>query len=215
MTRHFRTIPAGSRRDSGVFRSVTGSVLLLAVLIGCGGDEQSTDVPQPAAEALRQAGAALGPRSGGSVTPLAPAQLARRFPAQVNGMPRVEKEQQDMSPAGLGITMASATYKGHGRKRVTVSITDTGGLPMAGAAGVAWAMADYDRTTGTGYERTTRISGFKAMESQSRQGGVLRAEVAVLAGDRFLVQLKGNDVDVSLLRATLNELDIRALANQR
>jgi hypothetical protein len=184
-------------------------------LLACGGKPEQDAQPESVAAAMRQAAAAIESNAGTAVTPVTPEELLKRLPSSIAGMSRNEAEKQTMSPAGVGISIAKATYQGEGRRRVEISMTDMGGIGMAAGAGVAWAVTDFDRTTATGYQRTTRIHGFKAMESQKRQGGILHSELAVVAGARFLVQLQGTEVGIDVLKSTLDDLDIRSLASQR
>jgi hypothetical protein len=57
-------------------------------------------------------------------------------------------------------------------------------------ASAGWAMTTFDRTTATGFERTSTFEGYKSMESQNQQGANVSSELSILAGN-FLVQLRG------------------------
>lgn len=114
---------------------------------------------------------------------------------------------------GMRISNTVARYEGDGGRSMTIAITDIGGMGSTAAMGMAaWSMTDFDRTTSSGFERTTRFEGFKAMESQSKQGSYTSAKLSVLVGERFIVQLEGQNVELDALKGAARSLDLRELA---
>jgi hypothetical protein len=83
---------------------------------------------------------------------------------------------------------------------------------MGTMGAAAWAMTDFDRTTATGYERTTRFEGYKAMESLSKVGERVNAELNLIVADRFVIQIKGRGVDMDAVKAAAKSLDFGRLA---
>ncbi|HEU0004356.1 MAG TPA: hypothetical protein VFS12_00075 [Terriglobia bacterium] len=81
-----------------------------------------------------------------------------------------------------------------------ISLMDMGTLSgMAGMATVGWALAEIDKETETGYERTSTYQGYKSHEEYNRSSK--DGEVTVLVADRFVVEVCGNNLP---MEATLN-----------
>ena len=111
----------------------------------------------------------------------------------------------------MGFTMstAKAEYK-EGDGRLEAAIVDFAGVGAALMGMAAWATVEIDREDENGYERTTTIGGHKAFEkynAQTRDG-----ELNVLVGDRFIVTLKGRNIEEKDFRKAIDELDISKLA---
>lgn len=195
----------------------------LLLLAGCGGADAGESAPPPAApetpapvaatqqQALEQTtAAAVANAQGTGGDPVPAAELESRLPDQLGGMPRTDRSSQDAGAMGVKMSVAAGRYQGDG-KRIMLSITDTGTTSGAGPMAAAWTLAEFDRTTADGYERTIRHNGMKGMESLSRRGGNVHSELSVLAGNRFVVQLKGTGVEMDALKSALDELDLSSL----
>jgi hypothetical protein len=116
---------------------------------------------------------------------------------------------------GMKVSATNARYEGDEGRSVTIAISDIGGMGSMGAMGAAaWAMTEFDRTTQTGYDRTSRFDGFKAMESLSRDGGRLRTELSIIVGERFLVQMEGREVEMDVLKDAARRLRLRDLEDE-
>lgn len=188
--------------------SLTGALVL--VLAACGGN----DAPPPPAtvqEAMEQAGKAMADAAASGTEPLSAESLQERLPERLNGFARGETERQDMGAMGIKMSMAKATYT-DGDKRIDLSLTDTGNVGAMAPMAASWAMLDFDRTTSSGYERTMRFEGYKGYEEMSTSGGRLRSKLAILVGDRVVVNLEGRGVDVDELKKTASDLNLRSLA---
>jgi hypothetical protein len=187
-------------------------VLFTIAVIACGGDEQAADAsPASVQEAMQQA-AAMSQQSGGA-EPASAESLADRLPREVNGLERVDVERTESGAMGMKVSATVARYEGDEGRQVTIAITDIAGLgatAMMGAA--AWAMTEFDRTTETGYSRTSRFEGFKAMESLSGEGGRVNTELAIVVAERFIIQIEGRGVDMDVLKDAARDLDLRGLS---
>lgn len=185
---------------------------VLLALFGCGGgDEPQPDAPATPAEAMAQMATALQGAAGETAEPVDPEVLAARMPEEVDGLPRVDVEQMQGGGMGMSVTTVTARYE-EGSRRVSVMITDAAGAPGMGVAGMAaWSLMDFDRSDANGYERTTTFQGFRAMESSRRSGGRLTTELSILVGDRFIVQLAGQEVEVEVLEEAARALDLTGL----
>jgi hypothetical protein len=186
-------------------------VLFTIAVIACGGDDQAADAsPASVQEAMQQAAAMS--QSGGA-EPASAESLADRLPREVNGLERVDVERTESGAMGMKVSATVARYEGDEGRQVTIAITDIAGLgatAMMGAA--AWAMTEFDRTTETGYSRTSRFEGFKAMESLSGEGGRVNTELAIVVAERFIIQIEGRGVDMDVLKDAARDLDLRGLS---
>lgn len=187
--------------------------LLVATLWSCGGkeEEQATKEPKNAMEAIQQmADKAQEMQEKGPVDPVDFRSLKELLPASAAGLERTEATGEKNGAMGYGISQAQGRYEKEDAS-VEVEIMDTGGVGgMAMMGMAAWAMADVDKETATGYEKTTRINGMKAFEkydNQSKDG-----EINVIVGDRFVVNVKGRNVTMDQMKDTLGDMDLAKLA---
>jgi hypothetical protein len=115
---------------------------------------------------------------------------------------------------GMTVSTVNARYEDGAGRRISIAISDMGGMGNTGVMGAAaWAMTDFDRTTSNGYERTSRFEGHKAFESLTRDGGVLRTELSIMVDNRFIVQLEARESDMDALKRVAKSLDLRSLAD--
>ncbi len=191
--------------------SAARATLMVMLLAGCGGDKPARDQPGSLEDAMQQATAALPRSTASTVEPIASTELAARLPDQLAGMTAGERTHQDVGMGGMKLSMATAEYR-DGASQIDVTITDAGAVGTVAPMAAAWAMIDIDRTTSSGYERTSRFEGYKALEKVARDGGRLRTEFSVIVGDRLVLQLKGREVEIDRLKAAAKALDLRALA---
>jgi len=185
------------------------AVALLLTATACGGDPPAP--PATVEEAMKQAGEAMANAAAGGTEPLSAEQLQERLPERLSGFARGETERQDLGAMGVKMSMAKADYA-DGDRRIQVSITDVGTAAAMAPMAAGWAMVDFDRTTGTGYERTIRFEGYKGHEELNSSGGRVRTELSLLVGDRIVVQLKGTGVEMDDLKKAASDLGLRNLA---
>ncbi len=194
-----------------MLRSCTAPLLLLALACGQSRSED-TNAPPGQADPIRAAAEAIG---GKVKDPVDPARMGELLPDEFAGLPRTDLKQQKSGAAGVVMTNVIGRYEADAR-RITISVSDIGGLGGMGTMGAAaWAMSEFDRTTATGYERTTRFEGYKAMESLSRTGGRVDAELSLVVADRFVIQIKGRGVDMDAVKAAARSLALDQLARAR
>jgi hypothetical protein len=191
-------------------RSTILPFVLAMAQAACGGEaEPEQDAPVTMEAAMKAATEAAGARAEG-VTTVSAEDLQNRLPEEVDGLERVDVSRAETGAMGMKVSTSTARYEADGGRRLTITISDVGSLGMAATA--AWAMVDYDRTTKDGYDRTTRFEGHKAMESVAREGDSTRAQLNIIVGDRFLVQLEGHGVEIDALRDAARRLNLRDLA---
>ena len=186
-------------------------------LTSCGGnkekeEEAKNEEPQSAVEAIQQlADKAKNMQTGEKVDPIDFRKLKELLPEEIAGLKRTEISGEKNGAAGFTISTADARYKGDGDASARIEIFDTGGIAGVGTMALAaWTMADIDKETETGYEKTTKLEGYKAFEkynTESKSG-----ELNVLVADRYVVNVNGDNITIDQLKAILGDLDLEKLA---
>lgn len=191
------------------------------VLAGCGG---GTPEEPGLFDQARQAGEAvqnlrdLGERMGGAAgqPPAEPVDFRRlkaMLPETAAGLPRTGAEGARQGMGEFNVSNAEATYAGDADARLTITISDMGGVQAAMMVGAAWSVMSVDRETDTETERTREIGGFPGHEmynSASRTG-----EMQAIVADRFLVAASGQNVTAEQIRSAFETVDLRVLDGMR
>ncbi len=195
--------------------------LLLTAWTGCGGggeqdqeaapqenagtpDPGDADTPQSMGEAMEQLGKAFG--GGEGAEPIDFRKLKDLLPEDLPGMKRTNAEGQKSGAMGIKVSQAEATYEGDDG-RITITIVDMGTLKGAAMLGYAWLMADIDRESDTGYERTTKYKGYPAFEKMERYGDEENYEMQVVVGERFIVSIDGDNVSKKQAETARDRVD--------
>jgi hypothetical protein len=112
---------------------------------------------------------------------------------------------------GFTISHAEADYSNEdGSQNINIDITDmTGASGLAGLAAWGWTMAEIDKETETGYEKTTKYKGHKAYEKYDNQ--YQDGSIEVLVSGRYMVSVQGNNVPMELVKNAMDEIDIGKL----
>ncbi len=187
---------------------------------GAQGAEKAAAGMQNAAQAMKNWAKAMHGTAPGDATPdKAAAQaepvnfrdLKALLPETVGGLKRTSSSGEKTGITGLTISQAKASYELEGGKQLDIKIVDTGGSgsPIAIAA-FGLAMVEIDREDDNGYERTSKINGFKAFEkwnSKKEQG-----EYKVLVANRFVVELEGKKLTMDTLKSAVAAIDLSKLA---
>jgi hypothetical protein len=168
------------------------------------------DTNAQAAAAVEGLGALLG--GGKHVDPVAIDQLKALVPESLAGLPKTSSNAEKSGFAGLMVSKAEATYDDKAGKRVTLEISDSGGVSgLMALAG--WAGVEGDKDDDSGSERTSRVDGRLTHERSSKTGGT--NEFAVVLGDRFVVSAKGDGVSVGALKAAVSGLDLAKIESMK
>ena len=199
--------------------------LVLAVLLSCGLGEKADQVKalaenlQDAAEKFEAGdttgakdafGRALG--GGEAVEAVDFRTLVALLPERLSGFERVDASGEKSSMMGMGTSRAEARYEAEDRSRhVNVTISDMGSVRGVGMLGVNWLMMEVDRESDRGYERTVTYKGYPAHESFETGSDWSRGELSVFAADRFIVTVRGQNVDEATLRDVLTRVDLSRL----
>lgn len=183
-------------------------------LMSCGGnkeDDEAKDEAKTGVEALQQlADKAKDMGDKKAVDPVDFRDLKALLPETTADLKRTEATGEKTGAMGFTVSMAKGRYSGDGDASISIEIVDTGGIAgMATMAMAAWTMADIDKETTTGYEKTTKIEGFKAFEKYDNEGK--DGEINVLVADRFVVNVHGNNVSVDQMKESLKDIDLGKL----
>ena len=77
-------------------------------------------------------------------------------------------------------------------------------------AAVGLVGVEVDKETEDGYERTSTLGGHKVFEKFNKSSK--RGEITALVGNRFVVEVEGNDVPMDTIKETLSsKLDLAKL----
>lgn len=201
--------------------------VMLLLVAACGkSDEQKAAeaAAKQMAEALTAAGATgaagaaavAGAMTAGKATDAVDFRVLKELlPEDINGMPRTSSDGEKNSAMGFTMSRAEARYETQGTNAsIRIEISDAGAMTgMAAMAAFAWASMEVDRETETGYEKTTTIKGYRGYEKFDRQTNF--AELSILVGGRFMVELEGNEVGIDGLKAALDKLDLGKLEGMK
>lgn len=198
-------------------------LLTTAFLASCGGDDASEaeeaaqDGAIPA-EAMGGLGQAFQPGAAGNAAVVEAVDakvLQAHLPDELAGLNRVSSEAMATGSMGMNMSSANARYENPDGANLTVTIMDYGAMGEMGLMSMAaWAMATYERTTDTGYERTTTFEGYKGMETLNRDGDNLRGELNLIVGNRFLVTLQAYQVEMDAIHDAARGLELDDLADE-
>jgi len=170
--------------------------------------QKSGDQKAEVAAAFEGLGTLLG--GGKRVDPLGIDQLKPLVPDTFGGLPKTASNAEKSGIAGLMVSKAEATYSDSGEKRVTLEISDTGGI--SGITALAgWVEGESEDDSGS--ERTHKENGRLIHEKTTKNGGT--NEFAVVVADRFVVSAKGHGVALAALKAAVAGLDLARLEGMK
>lgn len=137
-------------------------------------------------------------------------ELKALLPESLGSMRRTDASGEKSSAMGMQISHAEGRYRSDEGSSATVKITDIGSMTgLAGMTAYAWARADVDREGDTGYEKTSTFNGYKSHEKYDKQNK--SGEISVLVGDRFVVEVDGNNIDMDAMKSALGKVDLGKL----
>jgi len=217
---------------SNKLTSAMSLLLCLALLfaIGCGKREEeqqsqqeakSTTPAQPTmpteeqfAAAAEKTQQALAQANQGKVVESVDfRKLKELLPESLAGMTRADASGARNKMMGIDVSNAEAVYEatGDSSKRITVMIMDMGNVtgPMRMSM-AAWAMADFEHETDSGYEKTTTHKGYKGVEELDRENQ--EAVFRVFVADRFIVEVEGSNVPMATVKKAIDNIDLSGLA---
>ncbi len=187
--------------------------LLLATsmfLSSCGSkkEEEKVEEPKTGLEALQNIAKEAEKMSNEKPKEVVDAKLLKELlPADADGLPRKEASSEKTGAMGFNISTAEARYR-NDDSSIEVNIIDAAGTgALMGMA--AWSMMEMDKENEEGYEKTTKYKDHKAFEKYNTKNK--DGEMAVIVANRFVVTVKGNNVDMDKIKATLDDIDLGKL----
>lgn len=179
--------------------------------------QQSPQIsPEQMQQLMQAAGKALGAIANqGTNAPKALVdfrELKGLLPKELPGGFKGAVKGQKSGAFGMMVSEAEGTYQPEsGDGSLTIKVSDISGLGGLGAmAHTAWASAEVDNESDDGYEKTTTIAGFKAMEKYNNKGK--DGEIHILVDNRFVVEVRGSEVKMEQIKAALGAVDLKKLS---
>lgn len=131
--------------------------------------------------------------------------LKKMLPNAVGNAERTDAKGQRSGMFGINIAQAEGKYRS-GNQTAEVNIVDIGGVGLAINSFADWSKMEIDNESDDGYERTIKIAGHPAYVkwSERNQNG----EIAVIVGNRFVVNVKGDNLTMDDLEDALDEIDL-------
>jgi len=164
------------------------------------------------AEAMKQMSEALGGDS--KIEPVDFRELKALLPEKLGNFNRTNATGEKTSAFGIKVSNAEADYENDEGQRVNINITDMASMKkMVMMAQYGWLMADFDRESDTGYERTITykgIKGYEKYENDSQSG-----DIQLFVGERFVVDVNGFNVKITDLKNALDKLELKKLECMR
>ncbi len=146
---------------------------------------------------------------GGAALPAA--DLKALLPESLAGLARESIETSGGQVAGIAGSTAKAAYA-QGEKRLSLSVTDMGGIGAIAAAGIVGI--ESERETNDLIERTYK-QGKRTIKEEARKDGS-RSELTVMLANGVVVQAEADGMDLAALKGVVEGLGLDALeAKQR
>ena len=197
--------------------------LVLAILVaGCGKSAEQKKLEEAAKEmgaagdkiaegAQKMADAMKDMNEGKKVEPVDFRELKALLPESLPGLTRSNAEGERTGAMGVDVAVASAQYSNESGTSIDVKISDMGSLsgPMR-LATLGWTLAQIDRETDDGYEKTTTFNGYKAFEKY--WNSTKHGELSILVEGRFVVEVDGSDCEMSQIKDAAGKIDMGKLA---
>jgi hypothetical protein len=152
---------------------------------------------------------------GKKVNPVDFRDLKSLLPEQIGNLKRTNASGEKTSAMGINISKAEADYTDEANnKKLDIEVTDLGsisGLTAFGAYG--WYMADIDKETEEGYEKTFLYKGNKGYEKYNNK--YQDGNLSLLVAKRFVVEINGNNVSMDEMKSALDMLNIGKLESMK
>ena len=172
--------------------------------------QKSGDQKAQAAAAFEGLGAILG--GGNRVDPIAVDQIKAFVPANFAGLTKASSSAEKTGMMGIMVSKAEATYEDGAGKRVTLEISDTGGVSGL-IAFAGWTGMEGEKEDESGSEKTAKVNGRLVHERISKNGGA--NEFGIVVGDRFVISATGRGVSTDDLKAAVSGLDLSKLESMK
>lgn len=190
-------------------------VLVVAVMIlsACGGKKEESEEQKSTLGSLKEFSEKAEEMSKKeAVEPVSFQELKELLPSELAGIPRTEAEGESNGTMGFKISVAKGKYKTDD-KSIDVDIMDLGGVGGFAIAGLAaWTLAESERETDNGYERTIKLDGHKGFEKYSNTDK--SGELKLFLNERFLVSLEGENLSMDEIKSAFRKIDFSKLPKE-
>ncbi len=168
------------------------------------------DVGAAVGAAMSALGGLAGAAGGGSYEPVDFRKLKEALPQELAGFEKGESSGEKNNAFGIAVSEAKQSFRtADGSKRVRFEITDPGSLAGPFALANVWLNVEVDKESGDGYEKTSTVGGRKIHEKWSK--GSKRGEVQMVVGNRFMVEVDAEGVEMSDVKTLLGKIDVAKL----
>ena len=178
----------------------------------------SQDVGAAMGEAMKALGAMAGAAGGvvgsGSFEPIDFRKLKEALPQELAGFEKGESSGEKNNAFGIAVSEAKQSFRtADGSKSVRFEITDPGSLAGPFALANMWMNIDIDKETSSGYEKTSTVGGRKLHEKWNKSSK--HAEVQMVVGNRFMIEVDAQGVDMNDVKALISKIDVAKLESMR
>lgn len=168
------------------------------------------DVGAAVGEAMKALGGLAGAAGGGSYEPVDFRKLKEALPQELAGFEKGDSSGEKNNAFGISVSEVKQSFRtADGNKRVRFEITDPGSLTGPFALANVWLNVEVDKESGDGYEKTSTVGGRKIHEKWSK--GSKRGEVQMVIGNRFMVEVSAEGVEMNDVKALLGKIDVARL----
>ena len=168
--------------------------------------EKSGDTDAQANAAVAMLGTLMG--GGKQVEAVSTDALKALVPESLGGMSRASMSSEKSGALGMQVSKVDAEYSAGGA-RLSLHISDAGSA--TGILGLAnWASVTSEREDDSGYEKTYKSRGHMVNEKWNKNNN--SGEYNLVVANRFVVEIRGNGVDMDAIKSAADEIDIDALA---
>ncbi len=176
-----------------------------------GDDKKNEEKTTNLAEAMEQVQKGLKDANiGQEAEPVNHRELQKFLPEELAGMKRMKKSGQTSGAMGFKISNASATYQDESTgKTIKIDIIDTGGFKMGMMSMAAWSTLSIDQEDENGYERTSKLDGFKSYEKYKKNRN--SSELSLILNERFILKGSCRDCEMNQLKKVVKSMGLKKL----
>lgn len=141
--------------------------------------------------------------------------LKAMLPEELDDLKRTSASGEKTNAFGINVSKAEGEFKSEDNsQRIKITITDMGSMSgWAGLAAFGWTMAEIDKETDEGYERTIEYKGCKGFEEYNTKRNNGKKEIMV--AKRFMVSVEGYGVPKEAIDDAMDEIDIDNLEEMK
>jgi hypothetical protein len=142
-------------------------------------------------------------------------ELKALLPEELDGLNRTGASGEKSNAFGINVSKAEGEYKSEDRSsRIKITLVDMGSMSgWAGLAAFGWTMAEIDKETEDGYERTIEYKGYKGFEEYNTKRNNGKKEIMV--AKRFMVTVEGDNVAMEVIDEAMDEIDLDVLEEMK